>query len=48
MRERLAAALEVRTILTSEQIQKAATIRAGMKDLHAQMRQLLGSKAPTE
>ena len=42
MRERLAAALEVRTILTSEQIQKAATIRAGMKDLHAQMRQLLG------
>ena len=44
MRERLAAALEVRTILTSEQIQKAATIRAGMKDLHAQMRQLLGKQ----
>jgi Spy/CpxP family protein refolding chaperone len=42
MRERLAAALEVRNILTPEQVQKAATIRARMKDLHAQMRQLLG------
>jgi len=44
MRERLAAALQVRSILTSEQIRKAATIRAGMKDLHAQMRQLLGKQ----
>ena len=43
MRERLAAALEVRDVLTSEQIQKAATIRTGMKQLHAEMRQLLGS-----
>jgi len=44
MRERLATALEVRNVLTPEQIQKAATIRAGMKDLHAQMRQLLGKQ----
>ena len=43
MRERLAAALEVRDVLTSEQIQKAATIRTDMKQLHAEMRQLLGS-----
>src|SRR5437870_9880413 len=42
MREHLAAALEVRDVLTSEQIQKAATIRTGMKQLHAEMRQLLG------
>ena len=45
MRERLATALEVRKVLTSEQIQKAATIHAGMKQLHDQMRQLLGSQA---
>jgi len=44
MRERLATALEVRKVLTSEQIQKAATIHAGMKQLHDQMRQLLGSQ----
>jgi Spy/CpxP family protein refolding chaperone len=44
MRERLAAALEVRKVLTPEQIQKAATIHAGMKQLHDQMRQLLGSR----
>ena len=43
MRERLAAALEVRDVLTSEQIRKAATIRTDMKQLHAEMRQLLGS-----
>ena len=42
MRERLAAALEVRKVLTADQIQKAATIHAGMKQLHAQMRELLG------
>ena len=45
MRERLATALEVRKVLTSEQIQKAATIHASMKQLHNQMRQLLGSQA---
>src|SRR5437899_3413229 len=44
MRERLAAALEVRNVLTPQQIQKAATIRAGMQGLHAQMRQLLGEQ----
>jgi len=44
MRERLATALEVRKVPTSEQIQKAATIHAGMKQLHDQMRQLLGSQ----
>ena len=43
-RERLATALEVRKVLTSEQIQKAATIHASMKQLHDQMRQLLGSQ----
>jgi len=43
MRERLAVALEVRNVLTADQIQKAATIRTGMKQLHAQMRQLLGN-----
>jgi len=45
MRERLATALEVRNVLTPAQIQKAATIRTGMKELHAQMRQLLGKSA---
>jgi Spy/CpxP family protein refolding chaperone len=44
MRERLATALEVRKVLTPDQIQKAATIHAGMKQLHDQMRQLLGSR----
>jgi len=44
MRERLAAALAVRHVLTSDQIQKAAAIRTGMKQLHAQMRQLLGQE----
>src|SRR2546428_8384177 len=33
MRERLAAALAVRHVLTSDQIQKAAAIRTGMKQL---------------
>ena len=42
MHERLAVALAVRNILSPEQIQKAATIRSGMKQLHAQMQQLLG------
>jgi len=42
MRERLAAALAVRHVLTSDQIQKAAAMRTGMQQLHAQMRQLLG------
>ena len=44
MRERMATALEVRKVLTPEQIQKAATIHAGMKQLHDQMRQLLGGQ----
>ena len=45
MHERLAAALEVRGTLTSDQIQKAATIHAGMKQLHTQMQQLLGPQS---
>jgi Spy/CpxP family protein refolding chaperone len=44
MRERFATALEVRKVLTPEQIQKAATIRTGMKQLHDQMHQLLGGR----
>ncbi len=44
MRERFATALEVRKVLTPEQIQKAATIHAGMKQLHDQMHQLLGGQ----
>jgi Spy/CpxP family protein refolding chaperone len=48
MRERLATALEVRNVLTPAQIQKAATIRSGMKELHAQMLQLLGKPGATE
>ena len=43
MHERLTAAFEVRNVLTADQIQKAASIRAGMRQLHAQMRQLLGA-----
>ena len=44
MHERLAVALAVRNILSPEQIQKAATIRSRMKQLHAQMQQLLGGR----
>jgi len=44
LRERLAAALDVRSVLTPDQIQKAATIHAGVKDLRAQMRQLFGNQ----
>ena len=44
MRERLVTALETRNVLTPEQIQKAATIHAGMNYLHAQMRKLLGKQ----
>jgi len=44
MRERMATALEVRKLLPPEHIQKAATIHAGMKQLHDQMHQLLGSQ----
>ena len=44
MRERLATALETRNVLTPAQIQKAATIHAGMNYLHAQMRKLLGKQ----
>ena len=44
MHERLAVALKVRNILSPEQIQKAATIRSRMKQLHAQMQQLLGGR----
>jgi Spy/CpxP family protein refolding chaperone len=43
-RERLALALEVRNVLTPAQIQNGATIRAKMKDLHTQMRQLFGKQ----
>ena len=44
LRARLAAALDVRGVLTPDQIQKAATIHAGMKGLRAQMRQLFGKQ----
>jgi Spy/CpxP family protein refolding chaperone len=44
MHERLTVALEVRNVLTSEQIQKVARIRSSMKQLHAQMQQLLGGQ----
>jgi hypothetical protein len=40
--ERLATALEVRGVLNSGQLEKAASIHANMKQLHAQMRALLG------
>jgi len=42
MQARLSAVVDVRNVLTPAQIQKAATIRAGMKQLHTQMRELLG------
>ena len=49
LRERLAdeglkVALEVRAVLTPEQLTKAADIRRQMEALHAQMRSLLGDK----
>jgi Spy/CpxP family protein refolding chaperone len=42
MNQRLAVALQVRGILTPDQIQKASTIHAGMKQLRTQMHALLG------
>jgi Spy/CpxP family protein refolding chaperone len=42
MNERLAVALQVRGILTPDQIQKASTIHTGMKQLRTQMQALLG------
>jgi Spy/CpxP family protein refolding chaperone len=42
MNERLAVAIQVRGILTPDQIQKASTIHAGMKQLRTQMHALLG------
>jgi len=42
MSERLAAALQVRGVLTPDQIQTASTIHAGMKQLRTQMHALLG------
>ena len=42
MSERLAVALQVRGVLTPDQIQKASTIHAGMKQLRMQMHALLG------
>src|SRR5207247_8598869 len=44
MRERLATALEVRKVLTPEQIQKAVTINAGMKQLHERLRLYIGCR----
>ena len=41
MSERLAAAIQVRGVLTPDQIQKASTIHTGMKQLRAQMQALL-------
>jgi len=48
MRERLAAIVEVRNVLTPTQIEKAETIRAGMKQIHSQMRQLLGKQGAAD
>src|SRR5438477_8049602 len=48
MQARLSAVVDVRNVLTPAQIQKAATIRTGMKQLHAQMRELLGHQGPTD
>ena len=45
MHERLAAGLAARNVLTADQLQKAATIRAGMKQLRSQMRDLLHGPA---
>jgi len=45
MNERLAVALQVRGILTPDQIQKASTIHTGMKQLRTQMHALLGDTA---
>ncbi len=45
MRARLATALEVRSVLDPGQIQKGASLHASMKQLHQQMRQLLGGQA---
>jgi len=48
MSERLATALQVRGILTPDQIQKASTIHTGMKQLRSQMHALLaGTDATT-
>jgi len=41
MSERLAAGVQVRGVLTPDQIQKASTIHAGMKQLRTQMHALL-------
>jgi Spy/CpxP family protein refolding chaperone len=41
MSERLAVAIQVRGVLTPDQIQKASTIHAGMKQLRTQMHALL-------
>jgi Spy/CpxP family protein refolding chaperone len=48
MQARLSAVVDVRNVLTPAQIQKAATIRTGMKQLHAQMRELLGHQSPAD
>src|SRR5262249_23716261 len=45
MSERLAVALQIRGVLTPDQIQKASTIHAGMKQLQNQMHALLGDTA---
>ena len=45
MNERLAVALQVRGVLTPDQIQKASTIHTGMKQLRTQMHALLNDTA---
>ena len=48
MQARLSAVVDVRNVLTPAQIQKAATIRTGMKQLRTQMRQLLGQQSAAD
>ncbi len=46
MQEGVAVALEIRGVLTPEQLTKAADIRKRMQSLHAEMEQLLGEHGP--
>jgi len=46
MQEGLAVALEVRAILTSDQLKKLASARQQLESLHSQMRALLGGDSP--
>jgi Spy/CpxP family protein refolding chaperone len=46
MQEGLSVALEVRAILTSDQLKKLASARQQLESLHSQMRALLGGDGP--